>query len=531
MKAYLLHRDSDFDFEAAPPPNRDDLIKDLELETLLNAMADGSKFLYEVSEQVLLAGLADPRAIAYRQDILADALAHPGVIRELYAVAVGALDDKRGVWGFMSSQNPTSVLSAAVRQLDVLVGRLRQLRRIADDHAATFTSDGMRRFFQTVRRELDDDYLGLLDRHLRQLRFRDGELMSARLDRDNSGIDYVLRSGQARRGWRERVGVARRSVYSFALPPRDEAGAHALGEIANRGVNLVANAAAQSADHVSSYFTVLRAELGFYVGCLNLHDQLAARGQAVAFPAPAPAPPVSRELSCTDLRDVCLTLRIDQVVGNDVDSGGAPLMIITGANSGGKSTFLRSVGLAQLMMECGLFVTAGSYRSSVCQGIFTHFIREEDASMVSGRLDEELARMSAIADQIRPGCLILFNESFAATNEREGSEIGRQVVTALLEADIRVVFVTHHYDLADGFRRQREIPALFLRAPRQPGGHRTYQLVVADPLPTSYGADIYHRIGGWLGDDDQAGASASPGSASPGSATSSGPAVSSSDST
>ena len=39
------------------------------------------------------------------------------------------------------------------------------------------------------------------------------------------------------------------------------------------------------------------------------------------------------------------------------------------------------------MMQCGLFVTAGSYRANVTRGIFTHFIREEDAGMTSGRLD------------------------------------------------------------------------------------------------------------------------------------------------
>jgi DNA mismatch repair ATPase MutS len=93
---------------------------------------------------------------------------------------------------------------------------------------------------------------------------------------------------------------------------------------------------------------------------------------------------------------------------------------------------------------------------------------------------------------------MLFNESFAATNEREGSEIGRQVVMALLEAGVKVVFVTHHFDLADSLRHQQAHPALFLRAPRQPDGRRDFKLVPAPPLPTSHGADIYHRIGGWL---------------------------------
>lgn len=45
-------------------------------------------------------------------------------------------------------------------------------------------------------------------------------------------------------------------------------------------------------------------------------------------------------------------------------------------------------------------------------------------------------------------CRILFNESFAATNEREGSEVGRQIITALREQNIKILFVTHLYDLA-----------------------------------------------------------------------------------
>ena len=51
--------------------------------------------------------------------------------------------------------------------------------------------------------------------------------------------------------------------------------------------------------------------------------------------------------------------------------------------------------------------------------------------MEKGKLDEELDRMSAIAGQITVGCLLLCNESFASTNEREGSEIARQIIRAL----------------------------------------------------------------------------------------------------
>jgi DNA mismatch repair ATPase MutS len=91
------------------------------------------------------------------------------------------------------------------------------------------------------------------------------------------------------------------------------------------------------------------------------------------------------------------------------------------------------------MMQCGMFVPAESLYANICDGLFSHYRREEDVTMESGKLDEELGRMSDIVDYIRPNSLILFNESFAATNEREGSEIARQIVSALLEKGIKVL--------------------------------------------------------------------------------------------
>ena len=517
MKVYLLYQDRDFDFGADLPPGYEDLIQDLELTTLLQAMAAGDKFLSEVSAKVLLASLHDPEAIGYRQRVLADCLAQPEVIREMYAVAVGALEDKRHLWGGYggSYQNPSSNLSGAVRHLEAYVARLRQLRKIADDHAGKFRSDGMRTLFATLQRELDDGYFEEISFHLKQLRFRAGVLISAELDRDNSGINFVLRApGEARRRWTERLGIGPRTTYSFTLAPRDEAGGQILEDLTSRGINLVANAAAQSADHIGSYFTMLRAELGFYVSCLNLADRLAAKGVPVT--VPDPAQPSALTFSCTDLRDACLELQSqDPVVGNDVQADGKSLVIITGANSGGKSTFLRSVGVAQLMMQCGLFVTAGSYRADAARGIFTHFIREEDPGMTSGRLDDELRRMSAIADHIGPHCLMLFNESFAGTNEHEGSEIGHQVVRALLDAQIKVFFVTHRFEFADRFHRQHARSTLFLRAERRPDGRRNYKLAVKEPLPTSFGEDLYYRLGAWL-DEDKASTPAAGGTAQDG---------------
>jgi DNA mismatch repair ATPase MutS len=181
-------------------------------------------------------------------------------------------------------------------------------------------------------------------------------------------------------------------------------------------------------------------------------------------------------------------------VGNNIAGEKKKLLVITGANRGGKSTLLRSLGLAQLMMQCGMFVPAQAFQANVCHGVFTHFIREEDAGMKSGKLDEELSRMSMIVEQIVPGSLLLLNESFASTNEREGSEIARQIVRALLEMKVKIFYVTHMFDLAEGFFRERRDSFLFLRAERLDDGTRTFRLLEAEPLPTSHGEDLYRRI-------------------------------------
>jgi DNA mismatch repair ATPase MutS len=116
--------------------------------------------------------------------------------------------------------------------------------------------------------------------------------------------------------------------------------------------------------------------------------------------------------------------------------------------------------------------------------------------MESGKFDEELSRMSFIADRLTANSIVLFNESFASTNEREGAEIARQIVTVLLEKQIKVLFVTHTYRFARGFYDQKLDAAVFLRAERQPDGSRTFKLIEAEPIETSYGVDLYDKVFG-----------------------------------
>jgi DNA mismatch repair ATPase MutS len=508
MKVFLMHPDCDFKMlgqieQRYPyrhvlllPPAKAALIQDLELDTLFNAMAQGDEFLFGVAKQAIFSSLDAPEGIRYRQTVLKDCLKNPTVVREIYSLPIEATDRKHRHWMGVFSRYPSAVLSGAVQMLEMFILLLRRLKRIADEHAGDFESEGFRRFFAMVQQELTEEYFAEVEAHLKTLKFKRGVLISAELGKGNEGRHYILRrTNHDNRHWVKRAFSRKSPIYSYTLHPRDEAGARALGELRDKGLNLVANAAGQSADHIDSFFNVLRLELAFYIGCLNLSERLAQLGEPVTFPDPAPSH--ERQLSFTGLYDAALTLTMKKkVVGNDVNADGKDLTIITGANQGGKSVFLRSIGLAQLMMQCGMFVPAESFRANVCTGLFTHYKREEDSTMTSGKFDEELGRMSEIVDAITPNSIVLFNESFAATNEREGSEIARQIVNALLEKQVRVFYVTHLYELARGFHDKEMSNAIFLRADRKEKGRRTYKLIEAPPLKTSYGVDAYNKIFG-----------------------------------
>ncbi|MFH2040504.1 MAG: DNA mismatch repair protein MutS [Chloroflexota bacterium] len=498
MKVYLLHRDRDFDLKQNIPSNAQALTQDLELNTLFTAMASKDKYLFNVAQQAVLTGLSDPDAILFRQDILRDCLKNPMIVREIYHIPIESIEKKHGHWMGITSRYPSSVLNSAIQLLEMFVELLKKLKKIADEHAVEFESEGFKRFFAMIQQELSEDYFSVVENHLKELKFRGGVLLSAELGKGNEGENYILRkSNHNGNNWVRRIFARKSPVYSFTLHPRDDAGARAIGDLRDAGINLVANAAAQSADHIDSFLNALRLDLAFYIGCLNLYDQVSQLGEPISFPIVAE--PSERRHAFSGLYDICLALTMEKkVVGNDINADGRELVIITGANQGGKSTFLRSIGLAQLMMQCGMFVPAESFSANLCTGLFTHYKREEDASMRSGKLDEELSRMSLIVDNINSNSLMLFNESFSATNEREGSEIARQVTNALLDGHIKIFFVTHQYELAHGFYNLKMKNAFFMRADRKTDGERTFKVIEGRPLQTSYGKDLYHKVFGKL---------------------------------
>ncbi len=491
MKVHLLHPDRDLDLGAAMPPESEALVEDLTLEPILMAMAGGDTLFLQVARQVLLAATsAEPAVVGYRQDALADCLAHRDAVRALYECAGQGLQDVRNL-GFLRlySHSPGTTLFGALRVIEAIAKTLRRLRTLAEEMRTAFRSDAFGRLFTTVLAELTDDFFAAVERHREELSSDGGLLLSARLGPGNRGVDLTLRRPKARRRrWLDRIVGERDDGLSFTIAARDESGHSALREIRDAAVNEAANALAQANDHMLAFFTQLRAELAFYLGCARLEETLRTLGIGVCRPVAHPA--ATRELRVRALVEVSLALRQGaSVVANDLDADGRSPIVVTGANRGGKTTFLRALGQAQCMMAAGMFVAAGEFHASLSGRLFTHFPREEDPSMTGGRLDEELRRLRAIVERLDVDDVLLLNESFASTNEAEGSELARQVIGALSERGVRVVFVTHLYSFARAWAAEGRDGGLFLRAERLADGERTFRILPGPPLETSYADD------------------------------------------
>ncbi len=95
MKAFLMHRDRDFNVEAPLPPNSEALIQDLELNVLFDVMAQGDKYLRETASKAVLQDLSNEDEVRYRQDILRDVLANPILIRHMYDLTIEAHEKEK----------------------------------------------------------------------------------------------------------------------------------------------------------------------------------------------------------------------------------------------------------------------------------------------------------------------------------------------------------------------------------------------------------------------------------------------------
>ncbi len=246
----------------------------------------------------------------------------------------------------------------------------------------------------------------------------------------------------------------------------------------------------------------LMPEFEFLVRGTQMLSRLKEKGCPLCIPEIRPME--ERAFTATQLYNPCVALKIDyDVVPNDVTfDENAVIYVLTGPNRGGKSVITCAIGLAQVMLQLGMYVPAVSATLSPVDGIFTHFPTGAEDTIDKGRLGEECARLGEIFDCVTAHSLVLLDESLSSTGSFEASYIAAEVLSGFAHIGCRCLFSTHLHELAaeiDELNRKSlasgGVAIDTLVAGMEGEGRRSFLIKRAKPDGKSYARDIAQSYG------------------------------------
>lgn len=511
MRVWLLYPDREFDLKNSYA-KKEDLVKDLNFHIIYKTMSREDEYFYQVASKVMMKPLLTKTDIEYRQGMMKDALKCRDEFMQIYdiaRIAVKSINEYNdGYERRKGDMAAASMVTELLNFMDFLVKQLSKLSFYLGEYRPNFSSEAMISFYERFKEEYSDERMKKILAELNNLDFwtAGGKLTvsgtcGAGMKMENLIVNDVVR--RRRRKAAKTMSVVEKvnlmfTQNAFALE-EDEDRLEAK-EIEKVAIAHILRVYEDFVKELEQFFEQLKLQMAFYAACGNFYKRLEEIGLPLCFPD------VAEEGNGTYIGLYELTYAIyiqKKPIVNGLRMGDKRLLFVTGANQGGKSTFLRSIGVAQVLFQCGMLVPAETYVGRIYDNIFTHFTRREDSSMNSGRLEEELKRMNGIINEVSPNSLLLLNESFASTTEKEGAIIMSGIVKALAELGCSVLIVTHLYEFTRSIYAQQLDYTLFLSAERKNNGMRTYRMVPREPGHTSYGLDLYEDMIGKITDVEE----------------------------
>ena len=421
---------------------------------------------YSVLTEVIKTPLTDADNIIERQKIFQDLTTYPGLAENLIFICNNAQKNKLPFYGIHSSVPLNEKFKEYLKMIN---------------HTLNIPAELL-----SAMREKDFNSTALNDLHKQLKKINEINILKARLNTladtlmgNNIALQIVysdtfklkradVYSGGHIKAIRTKKGIFRKNQESQSYPYEygyDFIAALQTDEMINSGVNKFCSAISQLNSYILSTCQKLSNHLTFYTAGIKLINFIKNTGAQIVYPKFSDA---RRSITTAKIYDAGLVIQrksISNIIPNDFKGDENCFYLISGVNQGGKTTFLKSIGTAQLLAQNGFPVPAEEYVCPVFNSFITHFPRDEDENLNYGKLAEELSRFRRYVPRMADKALILMNESFATTTEREGAEIAADTLRALSIVKPYLFFVTHNITL-DLMRNQNERSKLQIPAMR-----------------------------------------------------------------